>query len=254
MEQLRLDSAGATHVGRVRTSNEDSYYVSPERCLWAVADGMGGHDKGEWASAAVTHAIGGVMPSTDFDAACAEIADAIHRANVEIHAEAEALGGQMGSTVVALHVNGTRFALFWVGDSRGYVLRDGVLYCLTRDHSQVQAMVDRGLIRQEEAAGHPMSHVLVRAVGTRPGVEVDVVTDEVQPGDVFLLCSDGLTNRLSDEEIAAILGANAHQAALDRLIGLTLDRDAPDNVTAVIVGASEATRLSFLDSSGYGQS
>lgn len=250
MAQLRLESAGATHVGRVRANNEDSYCASPQRCLWAVADGMGGHDKGEWASAAVTRAIDSVVPSDDFDEACEQVAGAVHRANAEIYAEAERYGGQMGSTVVALHLNGARFALFWVGDSRGYVLRNGVLYCLTRDHSQVQAMVDQGLLRQDEVAGHPMSHVLARAVGTSPGVEVDVVMDEAQPGDIFLLCSDGLTNRLSDDEIGAILGAHTHHAALDRLIGLTLERAAPDNVTAVIIGANEATRLAVFDPAG----
>jgi serine/threonine protein phosphatase PrpC len=243
--QLRLESFGATHVGCVRTNNEDSYWVSSERSIWAIADGMGGHEKGEWASAVVIRALTEVTLCHDFNADCAALADAIHGANAEIFEEAGKQGGQMGSTAVVLHVSGAHFALFWVGDSRGYLLRGGVLHRLTSDHSQVQAMVERGLITLDEAAGHPMAHVLARAVGAQAGLAVDVITDEAQPGDVFLLCSDGLTGRVTDEEIAAILTREGHRAALDRLIDLTLERQAPDNVTAVIVGASEATRLAL---------
>jgi len=243
--QLRLDGVGGTHVGRVRTNNEDSYAVRPELAFWSVADGMGGHENGEWASSALTEAVDVLVLPADFDQACTAIADMIHATNARIHEEATQRGIQMGSTFVALHFNETAFALFWVGDSRGYVLRDGVLHQLTRDHSQVQAMVDRGLIRPEEAAGHPMSHVLARAVGAQSEVEVKVKADQAQPEDVFLLCSDGLTNRVSDAEIAEALDGHGHREALDWLIALTLERGAPDNVTAVIVGVSETTQLSF---------
>ncbi|UYY57208.1 PP2C family protein-serine/threonine phosphatase [Sphingomonas sp. S2-65] len=242
---LRLDSVGATHVGRVRTNNEDSYCLSPERCLWLVADGMGGHEKGEWASSAIVQAAEALRLPGTFEAACTAIADMIHASNARIHREAEQRGIQMGSTIVGLHLSGAKFGLFWVGDSRAYVLRAGALHQLTRDHSQVQAMVDRGLIRPEEAVGHPMSHVLARAVGVQPVIEVDAIVDEAQPGDVFLLCSDGLTNRVSNAEIATMLEGYAHQEALDRLICLTLERGAPDNVTAIIVGVHETTQLSL---------
>jgi serine/threonine protein phosphatase Stp1 len=243
--QLRLDSVGGTHVGRVRTNNEDGYCLRPERAFWVVADGMGGHEKGEWASGAIVEAAQALSISDDFEAACLGIADMIHAANAYIHEEAEQRGIQMGSTFVGLHLSGGQFGLFWVGDSRAYVLRDGMLHQLSRDHSQVQAMVDRGLITAEEAAGHPMSHVLARAVGVQAEVEVDAIVDEAMPGDVFLLCSDGLTNRVSDAEIAAALDGHPHQEALDYLIALTLERGAPDNVTAIIVGVSETTQLSL---------
>ncbi|WP_206244456.1 PP2C family protein-serine/threonine phosphatase [Novosphingobium terrae] len=251
--QLRLESFGATHVGCVRTNNEDSYWVSPERNIWVVADGMGGHEKGEWAACEVTKAISQIVPSGDFNADCNALADAIHGANATIFQAGQKQGVQMGSTVVALYLSGAHFALFWVGDSRAYLLRGGTLHRLTSDHSQVQAMVDRGLIAPEDAASHPMAHVLARAVGAQAGLEVDVITDEAEPGDVFLLCSDGLTNRIPDEEIATILAAEGHRSALDRLIALTLERNAPDNVTAVIVGASEATRLVPLPTLGGAQ-
>lgn len=243
--QLRLDSVGGTHVGRVRTNNEDAYCLRPEQSFWAVADGMGGHENGEWASGAIVEAADALVLPVEFESACAAVADMIHASNARIHREAELRGIQMGSTLVALHLSGARFGLFWVGDSRAYVLRDGTLHQLSRDHSQVQAMVDRGLIRADEAAGHPMSHVLARAVGVQPVVEVDAIVDEAQPGDVFLLCSDGLTNRVSDAEIAAVLESLPYQEALDRLIALTLGRGAPDNVTVIIVGVSESTLLSF---------
>lgn len=252
--QLRLDSVGATHVGCVRKNNEDSYWVSPERCLWVVADGMGGHEKGEWASAAVTRAVSNVVLSGDFETDCKAVADAIHLANAEIFDEGQRVGGQMGSTVVALHLSGTNFALYWVGDSRAYLLREGQLHPLTTDHSQVQALIDRGLIAAKEAAGHPMAHVLARAVGPQAGVDVDVIIDEAEPGDIFLLCSDGLTNRLSDDEIGGILRTHPHRSALDRLMTLALARNAPDNVTAVIIGASEATNLAFFQPPGAVQS
>lgn len=242
---LRLDGVGGTHVGRVRTNNEDSYAVRPEVAFWAVADGMGGHDNGEWASAALTEAADALALPPDFEQACTAIAGMIHAANARIHGEATQRGIQMGSTFVALYFSDAAFALFWVGDSRGYVLRDGMLHQLTRDHTQVQAMVDRGLIPPEDAAGHPMSHILARAVGAQSEVEVDVIVDAAQPGDVFLLCSDGLTNRVSDAEIAEALDGHGHREALDWLIALTLERGAPDNVTAVIVGVSETTQLSF---------
>jgi serine/threonine protein phosphatase PrpC len=244
--RLRIESVGTTHVGLTRKNNEDSFCLRPRHCLWAVADGMGGHENGEWASARITDALDSLNIPVAFDDACTAIADAVHQANATIYAEAQARGVRMGSTVVVLYLSGTRFALFWVGDSRGYVLRDGMLHQLTRDHSQVQAMVDKGLITPEEAAGHPMSHVLARAVGVQSGLEIDVIADDAEPGDVFLLCSDGLTARLSDDDLAAMLSERANQETLDRMIAATLDRGAPDNVTAVLVGVSEATALTSI--------
>jgi serine/threonine-protein phosphatase Stp1 len=239
--QLRHESVGGTHVGQVRTNNEDSYCLRPDRCFWAVADGMGGHEKGEWASGAIVKAAEAMTLPEEFESACTAIADMIHTSNARIHHEAKQRGIQMGSTFVGLYLNGRRFGLFWVGDSRAYVLREGALHMLSRDHSQVQAMVDRGLIQPKEAVGHPMLHVLARAVGAQPVVEVDAIVDEAQPADIFLLCSDGLTNRVTDAEIAAVLESLPHREALDRLIALTLERGAPDNVTAIIVGVSEST-------------
>ncbi|WP_315760677.1 PP2C family protein-serine/threonine phosphatase [Sphingomonas sp. Y38-1Y] len=242
----RIDAHALTHVGRVRKNNEDSFCERPRDGLWAVADGMGGHERGEVASAAIVEALHAAPLTGQFDDDAPIAADAIHAANARIWAEGQERGGQMGSTVVALLLRGWRFAVLWVGDSRAYLLRGGTLYQLTRDHSQVQDMVDRGLLSEADAAGHPMSHVLARAVGVRPETEVDIVADEAVPGDVFLLCSDGLSGPLADAEIAGLLRTGDAQAA-ERLVAATLDRGAPDNVTIVVVALNETTSLSFAE-------
>lgn len=247
---FRVESVTRTHEGRVRTNNEDSFCDRGEDGLWAVADGMGGHENGEWASAEIAWAIASVHLPSEFDAACQIIASAIHRANSRIFDEATDRGIQMGSTAVALLLRDRRFAIFWVGDSRAYLLRDGTLHQLSRDHTQVQELVDRGLLTAAEIEGHPMAHVLARAVGVQESVEVDVIADEACAGDVFLLCSDGLTGPLDDARIAEVLAMLNHQAAADLLIETTLARGAPDNVTLVMVALDETTMLSLSSSAG----
>lgn len=246
MTAPRIEAHALSHVGRVRTNNEDAFCTRPADGLWAVADGMGGHERGEVASAAIVEALGAAPLTGAFDADMAAVAEAIHAANARIWAEAQGRGGQMGSTVVALLLRNWRFAVLWVGDSRAYLLRGGTLFQLSRDHSQVQDMVDRGLLSEADAATHPMAHVLARAVGVRPETEVDVVADEALPGDIFLLCSDGLSGPLADGEIAQAL-QRGDAAAAEALIAATLDRGAPDNVTIVVVSLHETTSLSFAE-------
>ena len=241
----RLEHAALSHEGRVRTNNEDAFCVRPEDGLFVVADGMGGHEHGEWASAAIADALRATPLPADFDAASLAVAEALHRANAIIFAEAESRGLQMGSTVVVLLVRDGRFAILWVGDSRAYLRRDGQLIQISHDHTQVQEMIDRGLLSPEDAEGHPMSHILARAMGVRDVVEVDVIADEVEGGDTFLLCSDGLTARLEDDEIGEILGEPDPDQRVARLVKLTLDRGAPDNVTVVTVNVQPSTLLHF---------
>lgn len=244
---FRIESAARTHQGCVRDHNEDSHVERDGAGLWAVADGMGGHEGGDWASARIVAALGEIAPGKDFGAAVAAAKDAIAEANGAILAEARARGKQMGSTVVALLIAGARYALLWAGDSRAYLLRDGTFTQLSRDHTQVQEMVARGIMTPEQAAGHPMGHILSRAVGVQAEVAVDEVEGEVRPGDVFLLCSDGLHSYVDESDIAARLGRAAPDEALGQLIDLTLANGAPDNVTAIAVWASEPTLLSFAD-------
>lgn len=241
---VRVRGFAATHPGLKRRINEDRFCARPDLGLWAVADGMGGHAHGDWASNAVVQALEAVALPADFHDATRTVADAVHSANRRIWGEAQRRTQQMGSTVVALLVRQGCFSAIWVGDSRAYVLRDGVLHPLTRDHSQVQEMVDRGLISPEQARDHPRGHVLARAVGVGARLEVDVVTDDALPGDLFLLCSDGLTATTDEATIAAVMALPDRQAALDRLIEGALAGGAPDNVTVVLVAVEEATALS----------
>ncbi|MFV0623293.1 PP2C family protein-serine/threonine phosphatase [Sphingomonas sp. ac-8] len=242
----RIHAVAATHPGLVRRINEDRYCTRDDVGLWAVADGMGGHAHGDWASNAVVQALESVLVPLDFRAATQTVADAVHSANRRVFGEAQRRGQQMGSTVVSLLVQDGCFAALWVGDSRAYVLRDGDLHPLTRDHSQVQEMVDRGLITEAEAHNHPRGHVLARAIGVGARLAVDVVTDEVAAGDLFLLCSDGLTGMLDNAAIARILAEPYPQAALDALIAGALAGGAPDNVTAILVAVQEGTQRAPL--------
>ena len=243
--QLRLDASAVTHRGCVRENNEDAVCERPQASLWAVADGMGGHANGDWAARTIVQSLLDVPVPDDFDTACLTIADRIHAANHAIFSEAERRAVQMGSTVVVLHIAGNRFSVSWVGDSRGYLLRGGELIQLTSDHSQVQELIDRGLLEPENARTHAMRHMLSRAVGVLEGVEVDIVVDQAEPGDVFLLCSDGLSGVISDAEMAAILIEEKPGESTQRMLDLVLERGAPDNVSIVTVGVHERTELSI---------
>ncbi len=241
-EPFRIDDASATHVGEVRQENEDSHLALPDAKVWVVADGMGGHENGKYASQAIVDAVAATEFPDGLEEACDALSGAVHAANAEIFARSREAEAQMGSTFVALVVRGAEFAVLWSGDSRAYVYRAGVLYRLTSDHTQVQAMIDRGLLTPEEALVHPMRHVLARAVGVEETLQIDAVRDTIDPRDVFLLCSDGLHGLLSDAEIAAILERGG-VAAGDELIAQCLARGAPDNVTVTLVMASEPTML-----------
>jgi len=244
---FRIESWAKTHEGRVRDHNEDSYCAREPQGLWAVADGMGGHEGGEWASTQLVEELDAVELPKEFDPARELVAEAIRKANRTILVEARKRGKQMGSTIVALLVHDEHYAIVWVGDSRAYLLRDGELVQLSRDHTQVQEMVDRGIMRAEDAVNHPMGHILSRAVGVRDEVQVDQVTGEVFPGDVFLLCSDGLHGYVDEKEIARLLARGSPERASEELVELTLQNGAPDNVTVIAVWASDPTLLSLPD-------
>jgi serine/threonine protein phosphatase PrpC len=241
---LRLNHGARSDVGAVREVNEDSFIARPEIGLWAVADGMGGYENGQWASGTIVEALAAIGTDEDFDAAAAKVADAIHAANAVINEQVRSTGHNMGSTAAALMIQGRRFVVFWAGDSRVYLLRDGELIRMTQDHTQVQDMVERGLLTPEEAAHHPMMHVISRAVGVETTLELDAIVDEAEVGDVFLICSDGLYGVVGDEEILAALLA-APLTAPEQLVQLCLSRGAPDNVTVVTIACEEITLLSL---------
>lgn len=244
-DRFRFDQSCVTHPGRVRSVNEDSFVARPEIGLWAVCDGMGGHENGQWASRTIVEQLEKVSWTGGMDVAAGAVARAIHQANATIFEEGQRLGKTMGSTTVALLVHGERFAAIWAGDSRIYVLRGGELHQLTRDHTQVRDLVDRGYLTEAEAENHPLSHVVSRVVGVEAQLELDAVVDEVANDDVFLLCSDGLTGPLKDAEIAEALRTLRPEAAAERLVEMCLQRGAPDNVTIIAVLCNEITMLSL---------
>ncbi|MGZ8348066.1 MAG: PP2C family protein-serine/threonine phosphatase [Allosphingosinicella sp.] len=244
---FRIESWARTNKGCVRDHNEDSFCAREEEGLWAVADGMGGHEGGDWASAKLVEKLDDVVLPEDFDAACDLLTAAVGDANLAILAESRRRGKQMGSTVVVMLVRGIRYAVIWCGDSRAYRLREGDLEQISRDHTQVQEMVDRGIMSAEDAVNHPMGHILSRAVGVRDDAQVDKVTGEIVPGDIYLLCSDGLHGYVEEKEIARLLARGAPEQASQDLVELTLANGAPDNVTVIAVWASEPTMLSFSD-------
>ena len=246
--KLRSTTGAGTHEGRVRDHNEDSWFAAEEQGLWAVADGMGGHEGGEWASAVVVDQLRKLGLAGAFDECCEQIAEAIHAANRLIFAEALKRGKQMGTTAVILFVRARRFAVLWVGDSRAYLLRDGVLHQISKDHTQIQEMLDRGLLDPSEAEKHPMRHILARAVGVTEAMEVDVIVDDIEAGDTFLLSSDGLHCCVGQNDIRSILGGSSPDVIATKLVEMSLDHGAPDNVTVVAVRFREATLLDVTQS------
>lgn len=240
---MRAFGCGITHVGRVRAVNEDSMTLDDAQGFWVVADGMGGHSHGQWASQTIVGAFKELSNATDFDELVNNAAAAIHTANSIIFQESSERGLKAGSTVVVLCIREGRFACIWAGDSRIYLLRKGSLIQVTKDHTQVRAMVTAGLLTEEDAIDHPLSHVLSRAVGAEAELELDAIEDEIEPGDVFLLCSDGLSGLIKDNELEAVLKSGRLEVTAEQLLQTTLERGAPDNVTVIGVRVEEATAV-----------
>lgn len=232
-----LIAAAQTHTGCVRTHNEDNFISLPASGLWVVADGMGGHAAGEVASGMIVEEMASLGVAVSADDQRARFLARLDRANERIVGYAAANGlATVGATVVALLIHDAEMSCAWAGDSRAYVLRDGALAPLTFDHSEIGALVRDGTMTEAEARLSPRRHVITRAIGITLDTVPDVVSGAVLDGDRFLLCSDGLTEHLDDDDLATILSqARTPEVAVDDLIGLTLARGARDNVTAVVV-------------------
>jgi serine/threonine protein phosphatase PrpC len=234
-------SVAMTHEGCVRALNEDALLNRPDVGLWAVADGMGGHESGEVASALVVEALAEVenfRSAYSFrDAACSALRDA----NDALRQQArERLTGIMGATVVALLAHHGHYACLWAGDSRCYLYRGGALRRLTRDHSVVQDLIDSGALSPQQAKSDARGHVITRAVGAAAELDIEGAYGPILPGDRFLLCSDGITGVVTDGEIAELLARPPLEAAAQRLLNRALSRGAPDNLTCVLVAAEAA--------------
>ena len=247
---LELVTATLSDVGRARPHNEDyvQYYIPPEPqqlaqkgSIYLVADGMGGHQAGEVASqAAVEQAIGHYYGDLTHDVATS-LVRAFHAANLQIHAQAQEDTSRsgMGTTLVAAVILGRRVYVASVGDSRAYLINQRVINQITEDHSWVEEQVRAGLLTPEQARRHPQRNLVTRALGSKPVIEVDLFEGEIGAGDTLLLCSDGLTGRVQDQEIATIVRGNSPQEAARRLVALANERGGNDNITVLIVSAQE---------------
>jgi protein phosphatase len=231
-----FQTGGATHPGHVRTINEDDFVMRPEIGLWAVADGMGGHEAGAFASNAVARALADVAPPTNAAALIESCDEKLAQANEEIKSFARRNGAAIvGTTVAVLLVFGQHYACVWCGDSRVYLIRRGVLYQLSRDHTELQDFLDQGVLTPVEAKTWPSRNVLTRAVGVFDAPETEMGEGELESDDVFVICSDGLTTHVDDDEISKISCRRPPENGCKELIDLALSRGGKDNVTVIIV-------------------
>ena len=242
---MRITCAGNTDVGVVRSGNEDNFLLGCAQGLFIVADGMGGHAAGEVASEMavniVSRELGSLRGLPDGEAA-SRLRTAIRKANGAIFertlAEHEKRG--MGTTATVMVLFSQRYMIGQVGDSRAYLLREGRLLQLTKDHSYVQEQVDAGLLTPEQARTHPYSNVITRCVGANEDVAPDVYFGNLERNDLVLLASDGLTGMLEDEQLAKILTTEDNpESAVNRMIADANRRGGLDNITAIVIRVEE---------------
>lgn len=237
--QRLWSSAGRSDTGKVRARNEDAFLDQPQQGLWVVADGMGGHQAGDLASRLIVESLAELPAGMDFEDRLDAVRDSLHRINRHLSLGLTLTGETqdllVGSTVVALLAEGSQVACLWAGDSRCYLLRGRQLFQLTRDHSLLQQLVAERGMSPAEAAQQPGAHALTRAVGAAEELQLDILELESLPGDVFLLCSDGLYQDLDHDLLTAALLRPSPQLALQRLFELALAGPARDNLSAVVI-------------------
>jgi PPM family protein phosphatase len=245
---VRIVSCGMTDVGLKRGHNEDNYLINEELNLFVVADGMGGHAGGEYASAIAVNTVEEIVTSLEvegFDATDAtdpvevtrhKLSHAIRLAGRRIFEKAKEQPEYhgMGTTAVVLLVDSSNAYVAHVGDSRLYMMREGRIEQVTEDHSLIAEKIRHGLLTLEEAKNHRMRNVITRSLGYQEDVEVDIQVRAVRRGDQFLLCSDGLSGNVGAEEMVDVMGKLGPQEAARHLIGLACERGGEDNITTVI--------------------
>lgn len=246
---MRVSAFGLSDVGRRRKGNEDEFRLDADLGIFTVADGMGGHAAGEVASRlAVDTAMESLrraresQPTHDTARVADALRGAVDEANRRIYESIRDNEDQrgMGTTMVTLVAVAGRAVIGHVGDSRAYLLRDGRLYRLTSDHSWVNEQVKMGLLTDDAAQRHPMRNIVTRALGSRTDVVVDIIEESMQPGDLFVLCSDGLNTMIDDDDIRAVLLENAPdpKETCEALVAAANARGGEDNVTVIAIAVA----------------
>lgn len=238
MTAMQYTAASYSHTGMVRRVNEDACLELTLDGLWAVADGMGGHAAGDYVSSLTVDSLRRLPPCQGLDERSQAVREILGQVNAAVRQETQRRGvAMMGSTVVVMTVSEDQGVGLWAGDSRLYRLRGGCIERLSHDHSYVQELQDSGLLNEAEAREHPRGNIITRAIGVQERLELQAVQIKVEPGDTYLLCSDGLTKTAEDSEIGDVLAHPDPYQVVRSLVHLGLTRGAPDNITAIVVKA-----------------
>lgn len=250
---IRWKSAQDTNVGMVREINEDSIISLPNQQLWAVADGMGGYEAGNVASNMIVKTLDTIANKNTLNEIVDTLEDSLIDVNNRILEYADIMldGRTLGSTVVTLLIKGRVGVCLWAGDSRLYRLRNNELQQLSRDHSQVEELVQQGFLSEEEAETHPDANVITRAIGAHSDIYIDINVFTVQMGDTFMLCSDGLYNMVAKESIVEALALTDVSNSVESLINQALDNGANDNVSVIVInGEADASYSTQVELQG----
>ncbi|MFC1589035.1 PP2C family protein-serine/threonine phosphatase [Pseudomonadota bacterium] len=235
---LSVLSDGMTDVGKRRLHNEDSFYASDDKCLWFVADGMGGHNAGDFASQSlVNDAEAFFTPGGSIEESTEILEEIIQQTNLNLIKKASNIADDtlIGATIALLLSKDSQGVVLWAGDSRIYRVRSGNIEQLTTDHSLVNDMIEQKLINPDDAESHPDKNKITRAIGYDKDLELDYRKISILPGDRYILCSDGLTKELSDNEILAIAGSGSTATSNQTLMQQALDKGGRDNVTSITI-------------------
>lgn len=238
MNQLTCDSELRTHVGNVRPYNEDAALAMDSAGLWIVADGMGGHQAGDYASKTIVNSLSSLNPTACLADVVEQVEDDLTAVNKQLISYADKTYdglGKVGSTVACLVIRDGVSVAIWSGDSRVYLWRDQQLKMMTRDHTRVQDLLDHGHLTPRQAEQSHFRNVLTRAVGVHEDFFLDINAVSVQRGDRFLICSDGLYNEVSREAICQMFKDKEINKVADNLMAKVLGGDARDNVTLILV-------------------
>jgi len=233
---IKWQAAKLSNSGNVREYNEDAGLAKTQFKLWAVADGMGGHEAGDVASNMITKTLDSISPKPQLSEFVDQVDDALTSVNSQLRvlARDKYNGRTIGSTVVTMIARDNYIAYLWAGDSRLYRVRNQQIQQITRDHSEVQNLVDQGLLRAEDAESHPSANVITRAIGAADQLFLSVGVDEVQDGDIYILCSDGLYRDITEQELLQLTNEETVKNICDGMMDLALSREAKDNITIII--------------------